>query len=150
MAKLGVMKKKFKVAMEEGAPIVMAAVNARENTELNFQMKLKVDTGADINIIGEGWIPMFTSIGVELVIDAGRIDIGWVNDSMFKVTSEVSLHVVLTGTKLLHEQDLRCKSSKCEIGVNEIVLLGHVVSAGGIGIGLRLAKTNQRCDRMDC
>ena len=86
--------------MEDRAPIVMADVNAKENRELNLQMKLKVNTGAEINLKGEAWIPMLTSIGVELVVDAS-IDIGWVNDSIFKVTSKVLLHVVLTSTNLV-------------------------------------------------
>ena len=66
-------------------------------------MKLKVDTGAEISHIREAWKSMLTSIGVELVIDARSIDIGWVNDSIFKVTSKVLLHVVLTGTNLARE-----------------------------------------------
>ena len=49
----------------------------------------------------EAWIPMLTLMAVELVLDAGSIDIGWVNDSIFKVTSTVSLRVVLTTTNLV-------------------------------------------------
>ena len=38
------------------------------------------------------------------------------------------INIVQQVLHILHEHDLRCKPAKCEIGVKEIILLGHVVS----------------------
>ena len=41
-------------------------------------------------------------------------------------------NIVQQGLQILRDHDLWCKPSKCEVGVAEITLLGHVVSAEGI------------------
>lgn len=73
------------------------------NAELNMQMKLKVDTGAEINLIGEAWVPMLTLLGAKTVFEADSIDDGWVNDSTFQVTFTMTLHVVLTDTNMVRD-----------------------------------------------
>ena len=45
--------------------------------------------------------------------------------------------------QILHEHDLTCKPSKCEVGEAEIVLCGHVVSAVGIKM------SEERIDAVD-
>ena len=118
--KLGVMKTKSQIEAEDRAPVLMVDISVSEDIETSMQMKLKVDTGAEINLVGDAWVTMLTSLGATSVQDGNGIEVGWVNDSTFQVTSTMTLHVVLTGTNMV--RDIKFWVAPKHIALDTLVL----------------------------
>jgi hypothetical protein len=95
--KLGSMRRR-NVQPVAKTPVIMLEVKG----EPDLIMQCAVDTGAEINLVSEAWLSTLNLIGYAQV-DGPPVQIEWVADAKFSVSTAVLLKVQISGTHQVRE-----------------------------------------------